>query len=76
TFDLADARRHLDINYVGALNLLETLLPQLLAAGRGHLSLISSVAGFRGLPKALAYGPGKAALTHLAEALYLDLAPR
>jgi len=75
-FDLADARRHLDINYIGALNLLDALLPQLLTSGRGHLSLVSSVAGYRGLPKALAYGPGKAALTHLAEALYLDLHPR
>ncbi len=75
-FDLADARRHLDVNYIGALNLLDALLPRLLAAGRGHLSLVSSVAGYRGLPKALAYGPSKAALTHLAEALYLDLHPQ
>lgn len=75
-FDLAEARRHLDINYIGALNLLDALLPVLLTAGRGHLSLVSSVAGYRGLPKALAYGPSKAALTHLAEALYLDLHPR
>ncbi|KQW45762.1 MULTISPECIES: SDR family oxidoreductase [unclassified Roseateles] len=75
-FDLAEARRHLDINYIGALNLLDALLPQLLTAGGGHLSLVSSVAGYRGLPKALAYGPSKAALTHLAEALYLDLHPR
>ena len=75
-FDLADARRHLDVNYTGALNLLDALLPRLLTAGCGHLSLVSSVAGYRGLPKALAYGPSKAALTHLAEALYLDLHPR
>ena len=76
SFDLADARRHLEINFNGALHLLDALLPQLLTAGQGHLSLISSVAGYRGLPKALAYGPSKAALTHLAEALYLDLHPR
>lgn len=75
SFDLAEARRHLDINYVGALNLLDAVLPGLRARGQGHLSLISSVAGYRGLPKALAYGPAKAALTHLAEALYLDLHP-
>ncbi|NCT83119.1 MAG: SDR family NAD(P)-dependent oxidoreductase [Comamonadaceae bacterium] len=75
-FDLAEARRHVAINYTGALHLLDALLPQLLAAGGGHLSLVSSVAGYRGLPRALAYGPAKAALTHLAEALYLDLHPR
>jgi NAD(P)-dependent dehydrogenase (short-subunit alcohol dehydrogenase family) len=76
-FSLAEARRHIDVNYVGALNLLDSLLPQLLLQAHqgcgGHISLVSSVAGFRGLPKSLAYGPSKAALSHLAEALYLDL---
>ncbi|CAN5156611.1 SDR family NAD(P)-dependent oxidoreductase [soil metagenome] len=79
-FDLAEALRHLDINYIGALKLLDAVLPQLLLQahqGRGgHISLVSSVAGYRGLPKSLGYGPSKAALTHLAEALYLDLSPQ
>ena len=73
--DLADLRQHLAINYTGALNVLDTVLPALIARGAGHISLISSVAGFRGLPKSLAYGPTKAALTNLAETLYLDLEP-
>lgn len=76
-FDLRGARQHLEVNYGGALNLLDALLPQLAAQGRsgrgGHLSLVSSVAGYRGLPKSLAYGPSKAALANLAETLYLDL---
>eukprot|EP01137_Pigoraptor_chileana_P023084 Opistho-2@88825 len=59
-FSLAEAQRHLDINYVGALKLLDAVLPQLLTQGAGHLSLVSSVAGYRGLPKSLAYGPSKA----------------
>ncbi|MDZ7910085.1 MAG: SDR family NAD(P)-dependent oxidoreductase [Gemmobacter sp.] len=75
-FDLAEMQRHMAINYSGALNLLDALLPTLIGRGHGHISLVSSVAGFRGLPKGLAYGPTKAALTHLAETLYLDLAPR
>ena len=73
--DLEDLRRHVDINYLGALHVLDAAVPAMAARGRGHISLISSVAGFRGLPKSLAYGPTKAALTNLAETLYLDLRP-
>lgn len=76
-FDLAVALRHVEVNYNGALYLLDAVLPQLLSQAKagqgGHLSLVSSVAGFRGLPKSLAYGPTKAALINLAETLYLDL---
>ena len=76
-YRLDEMLRHEQVNYVGALQLLDAVLPHLLAqAGRGapgHLSLVSSVAGFRGLPLSLAYGPTKAALINLAEALYLDL---
>jgi len=75
-FDLDVALRHQQVNVVGALVMLDAVLPTLLAQGRGHLSLVSSVAGYRGLPKSLAYGPTKAALINLAEALYLDLHPR
>jgi NAD(P)-dependent dehydrogenase (short-subunit alcohol dehydrogenase family) len=75
-FDLADALQHERVNYVGALYLLDAVLPVLLRQRGGHLSLVSSVAGFRGLPKGLAYGPTKAALINLAETLYLDLQPR
>ncbi|MEO5732134.1 MAG: SDR family NAD(P)-dependent oxidoreductase [Rubrivivax sp.] len=76
-FDLAVMRKHMAVNVDGALALIDAVLPQLLVqakAGRGgHLSLVSSVAGFRGLPQSLAYGPTKAALINLAETLYLDL---
>ena len=71
--DLPELLRHHEVNTVGALYLLDAVLPGLLARGRGHLSLVSSVAGYRGLPQSLAYGPTKAALTHLAETLYMDL---
>ena len=73
SFDLDDALRHDQVNYVGALHLLDAVLPVLLAQRTGHISLVSSVSGYRGLPKALAYGPTKAALINLAECLYLDL---
>jgi len=75
TFDLGEALRHQQVNYVGALHVLAATLPLLTRQGDGHLSLVGSVAGFRGLPKALAYGPTKAALNNLAECLYMDLHP-
>jgi NAD(P)-dependent dehydrogenase (short-subunit alcohol dehydrogenase family) len=75
-FDLDDALRHEQVNYVGALYMLDAVLPTLLRQKSGHISLVSSVSGFRGLPKALAYGPTKAALINLAETLYMDLSPR
>lgn len=78
-YSLEEMLRHEQVNYVGALQVLDAVLLPLQAQAKrgegGHLSLISSVAGFRGLPKSLAYGPTKAALINLAEALYLDLQP-
>jgi NAD(P)-dependent dehydrogenase (short-subunit alcohol dehydrogenase family) len=75
-FDLPEMLRHQEVNYVGALQVLDAVLPLMLIQSQGHISLISSVAGWRGLPNGLAYGPTKAALTHLAETLYLDLQDR
>ncbi len=71
--DLPDMVRHNTVNYLGALYLLDAVLPHMLARGAGHFSLVGSVAGYRGLPNSLAYGPTKAALINLAETLYLDL---
>lgn len=75
-FDLDDALKHEQVNYVGALHLLDAVLPTLLRQRHGHLSLVSSISGYRGLPKALAYGPTKAALINLAQTLWLDLSER
>ncbi len=71
--DLSQMLKHIDVNQVGALRVLDAVLPGMLARRHGHVCLVSSVAGYRGLPQSLAYGPTKAALTNLAENLYLDL---
>ena len=73
-FDPLAAERMFNVNFVAATRLAHCVLPDLPAGG--GLALVASVAGYRGLPKALAYGPGKAALINFAECLYLDLAPR
>jgi short-subunit dehydrogenase len=71
--DVPDMLRHFEVNHFGALYVLAAVLPAFIARGEGHLSLVGSVAGYRGLPNSLAYGPTKAALINLAETLYLDL---
>ena len=72
-FDLPSMLRHNQVNYVGALYVLAAVLPHFLSRQSGHISLVSSVAGYRGLPQGLAYGPTKAALINLAETMHVDL---
>ena len=66
----------IDLNLRGVFNCLDAVLPLLLRQGAGGIGIVASVAGYGGLPKALVYGPTKAALINLAESLYLDLRPR
>ncbi len=54
-------------------NVLTAVLPALRQRRKGHIAWIASVAGYRGLPKAAAYGPTKAALINLAESLKPEL---
>ena len=67
---------HMDVNYMGVVNALAAIVPRMITRGGGHIVIISSVAGWRGLPKSAAYGPTKAALISLAESLYFDLQPK
>lgn len=75
-FDLERAKKLLAVNVEGVLNCLDPVLPLLLAQNHGGIAIVASVAGYRGLPKALIYGATKAALINLTESLYLDLQPR
>lgn len=74
-YQLEGARRMLDTNLNAVFGGLASILPMLLSQGQGGIALVSSVAGYSGLPHALVYGPTKAALINLAESLYLDLRP-
>jgi len=76
SFDLAAANAMIDLNLRGVFNCLDAVLPLLLKQGAGGIGIVASVAGYGGLPKALVYGPTKAALINLSESLYLDLHPR
>jgi NAD(P)-dependent dehydrogenase (short-subunit alcohol dehydrogenase family) len=71
-FDSARFRAQVEVNLMGTVHMLEALLPAYLAARRGHIAIVSSVAGYRGLPTSAAYGATKAALINLAESLKYD----
>jgi NAD(P)-dependent dehydrogenase (short-subunit alcohol dehydrogenase family) len=60
---------HMRVNYQGVVNAMDALLPPMRARKAGHMVLVASVAGYRGLPLASGYGPTKAALINLAESL-------
>ena len=63
----------IDINLMGAVNSVYAVLPQMLERGAGQLVAISSLAGFRGLPKSAAYSASKGAMTNLFESIRLDV---
>ena len=72
TFDLSVFRGMVDLNVLGTANCLAPLLPRWQERRRGHLAVVSSVAGYRGLPRSIGYGATKAALINMAEALKFD----
>lgn len=72
----ATADALLETNLNGPLATVAAVLPALIAQGRGAIGIVASVAGYRGLPKALVYGASKAALINFTETLYLDLQPK
>jgi short-subunit dehydrogenase len=72
-FQTSMFRQMYEVNYLGVINVLAAVLPVLRARRGGHVSWIASVSGYRGLPKAAAYGPTKAALINLAESLKPEL---
>jgi NAD(P)-dependent dehydrogenase (short-subunit alcohol dehydrogenase family) len=64
-----------DVNFTGAARVLGQAVPGLVAGGGGHIVLVGSLAGYRGLPGAVGYASSKAGLMHLTECLAIDLPP-
>jgi NAD(P)-dependent dehydrogenase (short-subunit alcohol dehydrogenase family) len=70
--DVDAFRQALNVNVLGAVNGLAPVLARMGARRKGQVAVNASVAGYRGLPKAAAYGASKAAAIHLCEALQFD----
>jgi short-subunit dehydrogenase len=72
-WNLQQAEQTMDVNFNGALRITDAVLKYFRARKAGRLMFVSSVAAYRGLPKSLAYGASKAALTNFVESLKLEL---
>jgi NADP-dependent 3-hydroxy acid dehydrogenase YdfG len=75
-FDTTQFVDVMTLNYFGVLYGIEAVLPGMLARGRGHIAGMASLAGYRAVPTAAAYGASKAALIHALESLRFDLEPK
>ena len=60
------------VNFFGTLNCIKAVESHFKNIKKGHIAIMSSVAGYRGLPNSSGYGPSKAALINLSESLYFD----
>ena len=62
----------MEVNFFGTLNCIKAVEKYFKNKKTGHISIVSSVSGYRGLPNSTGYGASKAALINLSESLYLD----
>ena len=76
TFNMTNAQKTVDSNILGPMRAVAAVLPAMLNRSSGHIAIVGSVAGYSGLPKALAYGPTKAAMINFCETLFYDLQPK
>ena len=72
-FNLEKIRKIMEVNYFGTMNSINSVYDYYTNKKSGQISIISSVAGYRGLPAAGAYCSSKAALTSFIESLYFEM---
>ena len=70
--DVEQIENVMKINFFGTLNCIKSVESYFKTRGYGQISIVSSIAGYRGLPNSTGYGPSKSALNNLAECLYFD----
>ena len=74
--DMTLVEKTINTNLLGPMRAVAAVLPAMLKKHEGHIAIVGSVAGYSGLPKALAYGPSKAGIINFCETLYYDLLPQ
>ena len=62
----------INVNFLGVIDCVKSVERYFKDKKSGHISIVSSIAGYRGLPNSSGYGPSKAALTNFCESIYFD----
>ena len=62
----------INVNFIGVIDCVKSVERYFKDKKSGHISIVSSIAGYRGLPNSSGYGPSKAALTNFSESIYFD----
>ena len=70
--DVAQIEEVFKINFFGTVNTIKAVEQYFRDRKKGTITIVSSIAGYRGLPNSTGYGPSKSALNNLAESLYFD----
>ena len=60
------------MNFFGTLNSIKVVEQYFKEKKNGTIAIVSSIAGYKGLPNSTGYGPSKSALNNLTESLYFD----
>ncbi len=71
--DAGQVERVFAVNFMGAVHVVERVLPEMLRRGSGHVVAIASLAGLNGIPSRAAYSASKAAMIAFFESLRMDL---
>ena len=72
-FNLEKIKKIMEVNFFGTMNSINSIYDYYKKKKSGQISIISSVAGYRGLPAAAAYCASKSALTSFAESFYFEM---
>ena len=70
--DVQNIRHVIEVNFLGVINCVSAVEKYYKDKNNGHIAVVSSPVGYRGLPKSSGYTPSKAALNNFTQGIYFD----
>ena len=70
--DVQNIKHVIEVNFLGVINCVSAVEKYYKEKNNGHIAVVSSPVGYRGLPKSSGYTPSKAALNNFTQGIYFD----